>query len=124
MDALRGFLEDLKRHGLDRGHTLGLLHILIGRRVQKLDGTLVCQGLTWRQAAALLKKARWSKDAVRDIGLNPASLPPRDRLQFWYLVISFAKVDSDEASKAGEALRELVQPLGYHITGNPPKKEG
>ena len=29
MDALRGLLDDLKRHGLERGHTRGLLYLLI-----------------------------------------------------------------------------------------------
>src|SRR5207249_899599 len=97
MDALRTFLEDLKRHGLDHGHTLGLFRAFIGQRITKADGMLLCRGLTWRALAALLKKARWPKDAVRDLGLEPASLPPRDRQQYWYLAISLAKVDSPEA---------------------------
>src|SRR5262245_44637154 len=108
MDALRGFLEDLKRHGLDRGHTRGLLFLLIGRRVAKADGTPVARGVAWRQLAALLKKARWSKATVAELGLNPADLPPRDREQFWYVAISLARLDSEEARLAGEALATLL----------------
>ena len=87
MDALRGFIEEMKRQGLDRGHTLGLFHILIGRQLTLADGTVVTRGLTWREAAALLKKVRWSKEAVRDLGLEPGKLPPRVRAQFWYAAI-------------------------------------
>ena len=115
MDALRGFVEDLKRHGLDRGHARGLLYLLIARHIFQADGTPVSRGLTWRQLAAVLKKFRWSKEGVRELGLNPADLPPRDRTQFWYTAISLAKLDSAEAREAGEALAALVQALGYRI---------
>src|SRR4051794_40936270 len=116
MDALRTFLDDLKRHGLERGHTLGLFHALIGRRIYKADGTLLSQGLTWRELAALLKRARWPKEAVRDLSMEPAALPPRDRQQYWYLAISLAKVDSHEALQAGDVLAAALQPLGYRIS--------
>jgi hypothetical protein len=113
MDALRTLLEDLRQHGLERGHTLGLFHLLIGRRIRLVDGTLVSRGLTWREAAALLKKVRWDKEAVRDLGLDPDTLPPRDRQQYWYAAIGKAQVDSDAARTAGDALAALLQPLGY-----------
>jgi hypothetical protein len=115
MDALRDFLDELKRQGLDRGHTLGLLHLLIGRQLQKADGTAVCRGLTWREAAALLKKVRWPKEAVRDLGLDPRQLPPRDRLQYWYAAISQANIDSPPARAAGAKLSELVASKGYRV---------
>src|SRR5262249_10219051 len=51
MDEVREFLSALKRHGYAQGNFLGLLHVCIGRRVQKTDGTLVCSGLTWRDLA-------------------------------------------------------------------------
>jgi len=116
MDALRGLLEDLKRHGFERGHTRGLFQLLIGRRIHTADGAVVCRGLTWRELAALLKKVRWPKEVVRDLGLDPATLPPRDRHQFWYMAISQARIDSAEARRAGEALAPLLQPLGYRVT--------
>jgi hypothetical protein len=116
MDALRGFLEELKRHGLDSGHTLGLFHLFIGRQIQTADGAVVAGGLTWRELAALLKKVRWSKEAVRDLGLDPAKLPPRDRQQYWYAAISQARVDSAEARQAGDILAALLEPLGYRVT--------
>jgi hypothetical protein len=115
MDAVRGFLQDLKQHGLDRGHTRGLLYLLIARRVRKADGTPVASGLTWRQLAQLLKKTRWSKDVVRELGLQPGQLPPRDRLQYWYTAISQARLDTTEARNASDALAVLLGPLGYHV---------
>lgn len=113
MDPLRQFLDTLKSHGLDRGHTRGLFQLLIGRGVARQDGTPVARGLTWRQLAALLKKVRWRKDAVLDLGLDPATLPPRDREQYWYMAILQSKLDSAEAKQAGEALAELLPPLGH-----------
>ena len=115
MDALRALLDDLKRHGLDQGHTRGLFHLLIGRRLQRSDGTVVARGLTWRQLAFVLKKARWNKGVVRELGLRPEDLPPRDRQQFWYTAISLARMDSDEARREGDALAALLVPLGYGV---------
>jgi hypothetical protein len=116
MDALRNMLDAVKRQGLERGHTLGLFQILVGRNIQAADGSFVSRGLTWRDLAGLLKKARWPTDAVRDLDLDPASLPPRDRQQFWYTAISMAHLDSAQARMAGEALAPLLQPLGYRVT--------
>jgi hypothetical protein len=116
MDALRSFIEEMKRQGLERGHTLGLFHILIGRQLLQADGTLVSRGLTWREAAALMKKARWPKEAVRDLGLDPATMPPRDRLQFWYAAIAQAHVDTPQARTAGDALAALIAGWGYKVS--------
>src|SRR5689334_13281894 len=98
MDALQELLEDLKRHGLAQAHLLGLLNVLIGRKISKADGTPISNGLTWRELAALLKKVRWDKDTVRELGLRPEDMPPRDRQQFWYAVIVRAGVDAQTAS--------------------------
>jgi hypothetical protein len=116
MDALRGFLVDLKQHGLEQGHTLGLFQLLIGRRIQKADGTAVALGMSWRELAAVLKKVRWNKEVVRELGLDPESLPPRDRQQYWYFAIGQARVDSPEATRAGDALAALLQLLGYRVS--------
>jgi hypothetical protein len=115
MDALRRLLEDLKQHGLEHGHTLGLFQLLIGRQIRRDDGTPVSRGLTWRELAAVLKKVRWDKDGVRDFGVDPADLPPRDRQQYWYAAISKAHVDTAEAKQAGDALAALLKPLGYQV---------
>ena len=115
MDALRGLLEEMKQQGLDHGHLLGLCHLLIGRRLVKEDGTIISGGLTWRELAKVLKKARWPKDAVREFGLEPEGLPPRDRQQYWYLAITLAKVDTEEARQAGDRLKALLEPLGCKV---------
>jgi hypothetical protein len=116
MDALRGLLADLKRHGMEPGMTLGLLNVLIGRKIEKADGTPVSAGLTWRSLAAVLKKSRWPKEAVTDLGLEPRALPPRDRVQYWYTAISLGGVDSPKATEAGNALTLLLEQLGYRVS--------
>jgi len=120
MDGLREFLSDLKRHGYAQGNFLGLLNVLVGRRVQTGAGALVSAGLTWRAAAEFLKRVRWDRDAVRELGLDPNSLPPRDRLRFWYLAISRAKIDSPQAIQAGDRLAEILRAAGYTVGPAPP----
>jgi hypothetical protein len=119
MDRLREFLDSIRTQGADRGSFLGLLHVLIGRRVALEDGTVVTAGMTWRELAALLKKVRWDRESVRELGLDPADLPPRDRQRFWYTAISQAGVHSAAAVEAGDRLAEAVKPLGY-VIGPPP----
>src|SRR6516165_10783794 len=119
MDGVQTLLDEVRHHGLAEGNFRGLLHVLIGRRVSKADGTLVSPGLTWRDLAGRLKSVRWDKDVVREIGLNPADLPPRDRQRFWYTAIAHARVDSVEAVAAGDRLAELIKPLGYVVSSAP-----
>jgi hypothetical protein len=115
MDRLREFLEAVREHGWAQGNFLGLLHALIGRRLTLADGTLVSAGLTWRAAAALLKRVRWDREAVRELGLDPADLPPRDRERYWYTAITRAGVDSPAARQAGDQLATALQGAGYVV---------
>jgi hypothetical protein len=121
MDQLRELMKLIQSRGLARDNFLGLLHVLIGRRINLADGTSVSAGLTWRDAAALLKRVRWERDAVAELGLDPATLPPRDRERFWYTAIARAGVDSDAAVAAGELLAEALRPLGYEAGPAPAK---
>lgn len=123
MDALQAFLEDVKRHKLADKHFLGLLHILIGRTISKEDGSLVSSGMTWRELAAWLKKARWNKEAVRELGIDPASLVPRDRERYWYMAIARAHVDSEQAKKDADALAEVLKGHGYIVSPAPGEKK-
>ena len=113
MDALPALLELLKKHHLLRGNLQGLFHLLIGRRITTAEGVLVSKGLTWRELAALLKKLRWDTEAVRELGIDPDTLPSRDRQRFWYTAISHAKVDSAGARDAADRLAKAIEPLGY-----------
>src|SRR5262249_57645929 len=94
---------------------LGLLHVLIGRRVSLADGTEVSRGQTWRDVAALLKRVRWDRDAVRELGLNPDDLSPRDRQRFWYQAISQAGVALPQAAAAADRLAKAMEAAGYTI---------
>ncbi|HMF18057.1 MAG TPA: hypothetical protein VKE98_12670 [Gemmataceae bacterium] len=113
MDAQRDLLEGIKEHS--QGNFLGLLRVLIGRRIKKADGTVISNGLTWRELAALLKKAHWNTDCVRELGLDPDKLAPRDRQRFWYTAIAQAGVDTEKATQAGEKMAEVLRKQGYVV---------
>jgi hypothetical protein len=119
MDRLRELLNRIRQHNLAQGNFLGLLHVLIGRRVTLADGTTVSTGQTWRAVAALLKRVHWDREAVREIGLDPADLPPRDRQRFWSQAITRANVQSSAATQAGDRLAVALQGHGY-VVGPPP----
>jgi hypothetical protein len=127
MDQLRELLEAVRRQGLARGNFRGLLHVLIGRRITNAEGEVLSAGLSWRDLAGLLKRLRWDREVVGELGLDPATLPPRDRQKFWYAAIAHADVGSAEAELGGDRLIEPLQGLGY-IVGPAPrpsdKKEG
>jgi hypothetical protein len=123
MDELREFLNTVQVQGLARDNFLGLLHVLIGRRVRRANGTAVSNGLTWREAASILKRVRWDRSAVTEIGLDPAELPPRERERFWYAAITRAGVDSPAAVAAGERLAAAVRDAGYEIGPGPATAE-
>jgi hypothetical protein len=124
MDGLREFLGDLKRHGYARGNFLGLLNVLIGRRIQAPDGAVISTGTPWRVLADWLKRLRWDKQVVRELGIDPATLPPRDRIRYWYLAISQAHVDSPIATEAGDRLAEVLRGAGYTVGEAPKPAEG
>ena len=119
MDAVATFLEGLNKMGLTRGHLRGLFNVLIGRRITAKDGTLVASGLTWRELAVLLKRLRWDPEQVRELELEPSELPPRDRQRYWYTAISRARVDSSEATTAGNRFAEVLQQQGYTVGAAP-----
>lgn len=119
MDDVRVMLEAISEHGLARGRLRGVFHILIGRRVQKSDGSIITTGLTWRQLASVLKNAKFDKELVRELNADPDSLAPRDREKMWYLAIGLAKVDSIEATAQADQLVPLLKPLGYIVGGSP-----
>ena len=116
MDAVSTLLDALKKSGKTAGNLQGFLHVMIGRTITRTkDQTVVSKGMGWRELASLLKKLRWAPEAVRELGLDPHDLPPRDRQRFWYTVISHAKVDGDEARAAGEKFAAVLHELGYEI---------
>jgi hypothetical protein len=119
MERLRELLELLRKKGIAAGNFLGLLHVLIGRRVMLEDGQLISAGVTWRELAGLLKRVRWDPEAVREIGLNPTDLPVRDRQRYWYSAIAQAGVGRPEAVARGDQLAAAMQNLGYIVTPAP-----
>jgi hypothetical protein len=115
MDGIRELLDSARARGLVTGHLRGLLHIAIGRRVSRPDGTVLSAGMTWREVAAILKQLRFDRELVREIGAEPDHLAPRDRQRFWYSAIAMAKVDSPEAVAQAEALVDRLKDMGYVV---------
>jgi hypothetical protein len=116
MDALSTLFDLLKSCEQTQGNFLGLLNVLIGRKITSAsDKTVISRGLTWRDLAGWLKKVRWDPEAVRELGLDPSELPPRDRQRFWYAAIAHAKVDSAAAQQAGDRFVPVLEGLGYKI---------
>lgn len=112
MDRLREMLDRLRDQGTATGRFRSLLHLLIGRRITLADGTLVSEGMTWRSAAAALKKYRWDREAVRELGLDPKELPPRDREKYWYAAVSKANLGAEAID---DAFVQAVREMGYEV---------
>jgi hypothetical protein len=116
MDALSSLFDELKKGGQTQGNLVGFLHVLIGRPItRKSDKAILTKGLSWRDLASWLKKVRWDPEAVRELGLDPKDLPPRDRQRYWYSAIVHAKVNSAEASAAGDRFADALTALGYEV---------
>jgi hypothetical protein len=119
MYGLYEFLEDVRQRGYAQGNFLGFLNVVIGRRIERPPGTIISTGITWRTLAHVLKKLRWDTGAVRELGIDPKALPPRDRIRFWYAAITQAEVDSDKANQAGNRLAKSLQANEYVISPGP-----
>ncbi|MBI3822759.1 MAG: hypothetical protein HY289_08765 [Planctomycetes bacterium] len=116
MDALSTLLEQLKKSGQVEGAFRGFLHVLIGRTITRVkDKTVISKGIAWREMAGWLKKLRWDPEAVRELGLDPDDLPPRDRQRYWYGAILHAKVDSPAAAAAGDKFAAVLRGLGFEV---------
>ncbi|HEX5269391.1 MAG TPA: hypothetical protein VFW33_02840 [Gemmataceae bacterium] len=115
MDRVRQLLNDVKQRGLAPGKLLGLLNVLIGRRVALADGTPVSAGLTYRELAGHLKRVRWEPDTVSELGLDPKALPPRDRERYWYQAIVLARVDSPQGATAGDEVAVALRAASYDV---------
>jgi hypothetical protein len=119
MEGIRELLSAARDAGLAAGNLRGLLHIAIGRRVTRSDGTLLTAGVTWRELAAELKHLRFDIALVKELGADPEALAARDRERFWYSAIALAKVDSREAIAEADRLATKLAALGYTV-GPPP----
>jgi hypothetical protein len=121
MDGMQALLKVLKDADYAKGNILGVLNVLVGRRISDGHGNVISHGLTWREVADALKKARWDREAVRELGLDPAQLPPRHRDRFWYAAVAQANVGSDQATVAGDRLAKSLQSSGYTVSPAPGK---
>jgi len=119
MDGIRELLSAVRDAGLLTGNFRGLLHIAIGRKLSRLDGSPVTSGVTWRALATELKAMRFDQELVREYGADPDALTARDRERFWYAAIAVAKVDSAEAIAEADRLAPKLKALGYVVGPSP-----
>lgn len=119
MDGIRELLSAVRDAGLLAGNFRGLLHVAIGRKITRPDGSTVSTGFTWRALAAELKVLRVDQELVREYGADPDALAARDRERFWYAAIAAAKVDSAEAIAEADKLAPKLKSLGFTV-GPPP----
>jgi hypothetical protein len=119
MDGIRELLSAVRDADIVAGNFRGLLHVAIGRKVARPDGSTVSMGVTWRELAAELKALRFDQDLVREYGADPDDLTARDRERFWYAAIAVAKVDSAEAIAEADRLAPKLKSLGF-VIGPPP----
>ena len=115
MDALAELFEKIRSEELSKGLFLGLLHVLIGRTVSSPSGAVLSTGMTFREVATWFKKLRWNPEDVRDLGLDPDTLPLRDRQRYWFVAICHAQVGSAAAIKAGEKFAAKLRTAGYEV---------
>ena len=115
MDPVDEFLTVLRGRQMVSGYFAGMLHLLIGRTLVKADGSVVSTGLTWRAMADVLKTLRFDRELVRELGLDPDDLPPRDREKFWFAAILRAGITSPRIKANADALSVLLPNLGYRI---------
>lgn len=116
MEQLEDVIELIRQQGLVKGHLRGLFHLAIGRTLSRPDGHVISRGVSWRNLAAILRDLRLDPDLVRELGLDPATLPPRDRLKYWYTAIAGAKIDSPAGYTEAEKLAEALKPLGILVS--------
>ena len=74
MEPLREFLNAVRDNDAASGNFLGLLNILIGRRITRTDGTMVSGGMTWRELSALLKQLRWDREGLRELKVDAGNV--------------------------------------------------
>ncbi|MCE9563218.1 MAG: hypothetical protein K8U57_14335 [Planctomycetes bacterium] len=119
MDGIRELLSAIRDAGVLTGNFRGLLHIAIGRKVTRPDGSIVSAGVTWRALSTELKTLRFDQELVREYGADPDALTARDRERFWYAAIAAAKVDSAEAIEEADKLAPKLKALGFVVGPSP-----
>lgn len=119
MEGIRDLLALARDEGLAAARFRGLLHVAIGRKVTRPNGTVISSGITWRELATHLKELQFDRELARTFGADPATLAPRDRERFWYSAIAQAHVDTPEASAEADALAVELKKRGFIVGPNP-----
>jgi len=119
MDGIRELLSAIRDAGVLTGNFRGLLHIAIGRKVTRPDGSPISAGVTWRTLATELKALRFDQELVREYGADPDALTARDRERFWYAAIAVARVDSAEAIEEADKFAPKLKALGFVVGPSP-----
>jgi hypothetical protein len=114
-ESLESFLLRLRPQAFPPETFLGLLHLLISGSLADEQGNRPFPGQSWRDLASVLKKVRWDPSMVKQMGIDPTTLAPRDRERFWYQAICMAKIDSPEAKRSAQKLKGWLDKFGYRV---------
>jgi len=115
-ETLESLLLKLRTQSFPHESFQGFLHVLVSGALLDSSGNRVFSGLSWRELALILKKVRWDPNMVRHLGLDPATLAPRDRERFWYQAICQSSLDSAQAKKSALRLKGWMDRYGYSVT--------
>ncbi len=115
-DSLESFLLKLRTQSFPHESFLGFLHVIVGGGLVSPEGHRLVSGISWRDLALLLKKVRWDPAMVRQLGVDPTKLAPRDRERFWYQAICQAGLDSPVAKKSAQRLKGWLDRFGYSVS--------
>ncbi len=119
MEGIREFLTAVHNAGLARDYLRAIMHIAIGRKITRTDGTVLSGGVTWRTLAGLLRVLKYDPKWAERFVQDRTVFAIRDRDRFWYAAIAQARVDSPEAIREAEQILPALRNLGF-VVGPPP----
>lgn len=116
MDDVATLLEWIRARDAARGRLRGFFHLLVGHTLKHGD-KMISAGMNWRDLSKMLKLFKFDRELVRELGLDPDALPPKDREKYWYLAIAAAEISGDRArAEALELAAELAK-IGIAVDG-------
>lgn len=117
MEAMTDLFALVRDQRLHDEAFAGFLHVLVGRSIVSPKGRTLSSGMTFRDVALWLKKVRWDPESVRELGLDPAKLPLRDRQRYWFAALCQTQLDGAAALRAGDVVADRLRAAGYTVSG-------
>ena len=119
MDALHTLLDEIREEGVDQGHWLGMVNVLIARKITKA-GAVVSNGMTWRDLSG---PPSWSSEDLLRILVEKARdldrIPVRGDFPKATVASPHYRTFADHFGTWNAALREAGL-IGRRVTAPPP----